>query len=100
MADRRRYHPLVADDLADAVSYYEEASIELSNRFRDSVRECFVSITEFPESYACIRNQIRAATVKRFPYVILFELRGDVVGILGIFHAASDQAGWFERSFE
>lgn len=37
--------------------------------------------------------------LSRFPYVVLFELREEVVAILGIFHAASDQTGWFERTF-
>ena len=36
--------------------------------------------------------------IDRFPYVLLFEDRGNTVVILGIFHAASDQKGWFERS--
>lgn len=94
----RRYHPLVADDLAAAVGYYDDVSIDLGNRFRDSVRERLESITEYPESYGCIHEQIRAAMTNRFPYVILFKLRETSVEILGVFHAASDRTGWFERS--
>lgn len=100
MANIRRYHPLVADDLTKATAYYDKVSVEFGNRFRDAIRERFVSITDSPESYACIHNQIRAALVKRFPYVVLFDLRGDVVGIQGVVHAASDQTSWFERSFD
>lgn len=99
MARTRRYHPRVADDLAGTVKHYDGVSVELGNRFRDSVRQRFGSITDFPESYACIHQKIRAAMLSRFPYVVLFELREEVVAILGIFHAASDQTGWFERTF-
>jgi len=98
MAEARRFHPLVAEDLTRAVRYYDDVSIELGNRFRDSVRDRLRSISEFPESYGCIHGLIRAAMTRRFPYVILFELRGDTVLILGVFHAASDQTGWFDRS--
>ena len=98
MARIRRYHPLVADDLAAAVGYYDDVSINLGNRFRDSIRDRLESITEYPESYGCIHEQIRAAMTNRFPYVILFELRENVVGILGVFHAASGRTGWFQRT--
>lgn len=39
MAKTRRYHPLVADDLAAAVAYYDGISVDLGNRFRASVRD-------------------------------------------------------------
>ncbi|MFV1965922.1 MAG: hypothetical protein ACC628_10895 [Pirellulaceae bacterium] len=98
MARTRRYHSLVADDLAAAVAYYDDISHGLGNRFRVSVRNRIETITERPDSFACIHQQLRAATVDRFPYVILFEQQNETVAILGIFHAASDRGHWFERS--
>lgn len=95
----RRFHPLAADDIANATSYYDDVSVDLGNRFRDSIRLRFESITEFPESYGQIRDEVRAAMISRFPYVILFEkiAEAETVVILGVFHAASDCEGWFER---
>ncbi len=98
MARMRRYHPLVADDLATAVSYYDDISVDLGNRFRASVRDLIATITDRPDSYGRIHEQLRVALVNRFPYVILFEHEIESVAILGIFHAASDRKGWFERS--
>jgi plasmid stabilization system protein ParE len=96
MARTRRYHPLVADELASATGYYDDVSIELGNRFRSSVRQSLTSIQDYPESYGVIHQQIRAATMDRFPYVVLFELREKTVFILSIVHAASDRDGWFD----
>jgi hypothetical protein len=98
MGKEPRYHPLVAEDLATAVKQYDDISIDLGNRFRASVRSRVEFITEHPESYARIHDQLRAVTVERFPYVILYELEGGVVAILGVFHAASDRERWFERA--
>ena len=98
MARTRRYHPLVADDLAAAVTYYDDISVDLGNRFRASVRKRIETITDRPDSYACIHEQLRATMVDRFPYVVLFKHVNDTVAILGIFHAASDCDRWFERS--
>ena len=98
MASERRYHPLVADDLSSAASYYDGISIELGNRFRSAVRIRFETISSRPESFGCINGVYRAAVVERFPYVIMFESIDDLVSILGVFHAASDRVGWFDRS--
>ena len=98
MARTRRYHPLVSEDLATAVAYYDEISVDLGNRFRASVRDRIAMITDRPDSFGRIHEQLRAAMVDRFPYVVLFEHEIESVAILGIFHAASDREGWFDRS--
>jgi hypothetical protein len=98
MARTRRYHPKVADDLATAVSYYDDISVDLGNRFRASVRDLIATITDRPDSYGRIHGELRVAMVDRFPYVVLFEHEVESVAILGLFHAASDQKGWFDRS--
>jgi len=98
MARTHRYHPLIADDLASATGYYDDVSLDLGNRFRSSVRQSLKSIQEYPESYGVIHQQIRAAIMDRFPYVVLFELRENTVFILSIVHAASDRDGWFDRA--
>lgn len=59
MARIRRYHPLVADDLAAAVAYYDNISVDLGNRFRASVRYRLETITERPDSFGRIHEQLR-----------------------------------------
>ena len=98
MAKTRRYHPLVADDLATAVTSYDDISIALGNRFRAAVRDRIEAVTDRPESFGRIREECRAAMLDQFPYVVVFELQNQAVEILGVFHAASDQGKWFERS--
>lgn len=97
MAKTRIFHPSVAQDLSFATEYYDKISIELGNRFRTSVRDRLRVIAERPETYARIHVEMRAATIERFPYVILFEDHTENVKILGVFHAASDRSGWFTR---
>lgn len=98
MARARRYHPLVAGDLAAAVGYYDDISVDLGNRFRNSVRNRIETITNRPDSFGRVHEQLRAAMVEQFPYVVLFEHDNETVAILGLFHAASDRERWFERS--
>ena len=98
MANMRRYHPDVADNLAAATAYYDDISLHLGNHFRTSVRDRIERITERPESFGRIHEQLRAGMVDRFPYVILFEYDNETVVILGLFHASSDRGRWFERT--
>ena len=100
MGRQRRSHPLFVDDLSSATAYYDKISVKLGNRFRDVIRQRMAAITDKPELFGRIHDEIRASMVDRFPYVILYEIQGNAVVMLGIHHAASDQGGWFERSSE
>lgn len=98
MANRLRFHPQVVDDLSSATSYYDKISARVGQRFRDAIRDRLQDIAKRPGSFACIQQQQRIALVRGFPYVVLFEWSSDVVTVIGVFHAASDQSGWFTRS--
>ena len=98
MARMRRYHPLVVKDVAASVAHYDNISLDLGNRFRASIRDRIEAITARPDSFGVIHEQCRAAMLDRFPYVVLFEHEKETVTVFGIFHAASDRDGWFERS--
>ncbi len=98
MADRLRFHPLVAADLSEALQWYDEISIGLGNRFRESVDARFDEIAKHPEQFALAYDDVRFTRLRSFPYIILFRERGIVVHLLGVFHGASDPEKWRERS--
>jgi len=100
MAKIRRFHPGFAADLKPATEYYDAISVFVGGRFRDSVRQRIADLTDRPESFAPIHEKIRSILLTDFPYVILFEIHDQFVGILRIVHAASDPQGWFGRKFE
>lgn len=97
MVDLLRFHPLVARDLEEAIGWYESISVQLGNRFRNSVNSCFDSIQFQPESFALTEGTLRAARVGRFPYLVIFEFQTDFVEIIGVFHGASDATKWRGR---
>ena len=97
MAEPLRFHPLVADDLAAAASWYDKISVELGNRFRASVDSRFDAVESDPDSFGIVDSPLRAAMVNRFPYLIVFEHTQTVTEILGVFHFASDPAKWRGR---
>ena len=100
MADRLRFHPLVASDLRDAIAWYDGISIQLGNRFRKMVNDRFDQIADHPKKFAVAYEDVRFARVKRFPYLVLFSERRDAIFVLGVFHGASDPMKWGHRSGE
>ena len=98
MADRLRFHPLVAEDLREATRWYDEISVDLGNRFRSQVNARFDDIAERPESFAIAFDDVHFARIQRFPYLVLFRNLGDVIHLLGVFHSASDPARWRQRT--
>ena len=96
MADKpRRYHPTFVNDLSTAVDYYDTISTDLGNRFRDAVREKLGLISQSPELYAQIHENLRAVRLNRFPYVVIYRNHQELVAMLGIKHASSDPTTWF-----
>ncbi len=98
MAERLRFHPLVAADLRNATRWYDDISIDLGNRFRSHVNARFDDVAERPETFAVVFDDVHLARIQRFPYLVLFRTVGDSIHLLGVFHSASDPAKWRQRA--
>ena len=100
MADRLRFHPQVAADLSEAIAWYEERSVGLGDRFRAAVDARFGDILKTPELFARAFDDVdfRFVRVRRFPYLVLYRIREDIVYVLGVFHSASDPDKWRRRA--
>lgn len=98
MAHRLIFNPLIPDDLAEALDYYESISEELANRFRRSVNRRLDEIAERPESFQFDIPPIRFARVARFPYVIFFTVQPSFVSLLAIVHGSSNPVKWRDRA--
>ena len=92
-----RCHPDFASDLRVATEYYDEISVGLGNRLRDTIRKQLELISEHSEAFAIIHNQVRAIRLRNFPYLILFRSYPDHVYFVGFVHASSDRTHWFDR---
>jgi plasmid stabilization system protein ParE len=100
MAKRLRYHPLVAQDIAAAIDWYEGRSVGLGERFRAAVDARFDDIVDAPEMFphAFDDSDFRFARIRKFPYLLLFRVRAEIVQVIGLFHSASDPTKWRRRA--
>jgi plasmid stabilization system protein ParE len=100
MPDPLRFHPKVVSDLSGAIAWYEERSAGLGERFKAAVDARFKDILRTPELFPRAFDDVdfRFARTHRFPYLVLYRIRQDIVYVLGVFHSASDPAKWHERA--
>jgi hypothetical protein len=63
MADRLRFHRLVASDLREAIQWYDDISAGLGNRFREMVDKRFDEIADHPERFARAFGEVRFAHI-------------------------------------
>ena len=65
-----KFHPDFADELANAIEYYEEASIEPEYNFRIAVNDQIKLVKENPSARSIRYDDLRFARVERFLYGI------------------------------
>ena len=75
-------------DTVEAYNYYEEKTPGLGERFLDELIQRYAEITEHPEYYGFIDKQktIRDVKLRRFPYLIVYEINIDKVIVYSVFN--------------
>ena len=95
-----RYHPLFDCDVREAAGWYDRRSPGLGDAFIDLVRECVADILADPGRFALSPSGCRYIRVPRFPYVVLFDLAGNELLMLGVMHTARSMEKWRQRQAE
>lgn len=62
-----------AEDIQDGIDYYDEKQVGLGRKFKDAVDKEFIIMEQNP-FYQIRYNNIRCKIVKKFPYLIHFEV--------------------------
>jgi hypothetical protein len=91
-----RYHPLFDQDVIEAANWYDDRSAGLGDAFSANVLFSVSEIFSDPERFARTTAGLRYSRVERFPYVVLFDLAGTEILMLGVLHTARSMEKWRE----
>lgn len=81
------FHPQVATDIDQIMSYYEEvAGAQLAADFYAELQSQFMAVAKIPEAHRKYSGELRCATLTRFPYHFLYRMAGDHVRVLVVRH--------------
>lgn len=92
-----RYHPLFDCDVLEAAAWYDQRSPELGNLFVEAARAATKRIIDQPSLFASTEHGLRYVRLKRFPYVVLFDVTATEILMLGVLHTAGSIEKWRER---
>jgi plasmid stabilization system protein ParE len=84
-------------ELADAVAYYNGQSEGLGYEFAAEIRQTIARILQFPDAWTRLSARTRRCRTKRFPYGLVYQIRGDVVLIVAVMHLRRHPDTWKSR---
>jgi hypothetical protein len=87
-------------ELAEAIDYYNGECAGLGYALAAEVKTPLNRIRAFPEAWPRLSARARRGLVGRFPYGILYQVRGDEILVLAIMHLRRAPVRWAERLAE
>ena len=85
-----RFHRAATTELVEARNWYERARPGLGDAFATEVERVVSLIDQFPLRFPFHDNDIRRASLRRFPFSIYFEMAADIRYIWAVFHHRRD----------
>ena len=91
------YLPEARDDVDVAFADYERQLAGLGDRFLEAVRDQVTRIQASPALYGLVHPDVRAAPIRRFPYVVYYRVEGDNIVVLAVQHGRRSPGVWQGR---
>jgi len=73
-------------DVSDAYSWYESRQENLGEHFLDELEEYINILERDPQIYQMRRENRRYCPMKRFPYLLVYEIEGTEVIVYAVFN--------------
>jgi len=94
---RARFHPDAASELDEAAQFYESAQVGLGGAFAHEVERAVDRIKVFPEAGPPLGATVRAATVRNFPFWVVYRVLDTELLILAVAHQRRKPGYWRKR---
>lgn len=91
------FHQLARLELQDAYKWYEQQQGGLGLEFMDAIDEVVQRILSNPLSFPKVFKERRKVLPRRFPYLIIYEIHGDVILVVAVMHGSRNPKRWQER---
>ena len=84
-------------ELMEAVAYYESQKQGLGSQFAEEVKRTIQRILQYPEAWTPISKRTRRCRTHRFPYGVIYQVRGEVLLIVAVMHLHREPRTWKHR---
>lgn len=83
---------VAADDLVQAVDYYEQQSVGLGSEFLNEFDAAIQRICICPQAWTAVSAHQRRCMFRRFPFAVLYVVQLDEILVTAIMHLRKDPA--------
>jgi len=84
-------------ELHEAIAYYNGQSEGLGYEFAAEVNRAIGRILQYPDAWAKLSARTRRCRTNRFPYGLVYQVRGDTVLIVAVMHLRRHPDSWRSR---
>jgi plasmid stabilization system protein ParE len=91
------FHPLAADEAEAAQRWYRERNEIASARFQRELDRAVDLISERPNTSSPYLGNTRRVLLRRFPFFVVYRVRGNNVQIVAVAHARRRPGYWIQR---
>jgi hypothetical protein len=84
-------------EFAEAVVYYNSQHDGLGEEFAEEVQHTIARIIEYPEAWSLLSRRTRRCPTNRFPYGIIYQVRGGTLLIIAVMHLHRAPDAWRSR---
>ncbi|MBK8394128.1 MAG: type II toxin-antitoxin system RelE/ParE family toxin [Leptospiraceae bacterium] len=97
MAEKYKLKPEAKNDLVEAVEWYERNQKGVGFRLYDEVYDKIEVLSKKPNSHSTFYKEFRKASLKVFPFVIIYIIKTPFILIFAIWHKSRDSKKLLER---
>lgn len=91
------FHPEAETELFGAMDWYEEQEPDLGPAFAEEATAAFLRISDFPEAWPVLTQDLRRCLLHRFPFGVIYSIEQDEILILAVMHLHRDPGYWESR---
>lgn len=85
-------------DLEFSYSFYYEENPKVADIFFIRINKSFESIKSDPYSYPIVYKNVRKFIVKKFPFVVYYQIVESAIKVIAIFHTSRNPEIWNDRT--
>jgi len=84
-------------EFIDTIHYYNDQEAGLGFEFSDEIRTAIERIMEYPKAWPLISSRTRRCRTNRFPYGVIYQVRGNTLLIIAVMHLHREPQSWKTR---
>lgn len=84
-------------ELEEAINFYNQQRANLGDEFAAEVLNTINRILNHPEAWTKLSKHTRRCRTNRFPYGVIYQIRGDRIVIIAVAHLRRKPIYWRDR---